>query len=129
MRVVAVLILLAACAGSRPAVIPKLSELPADPERRDAVLDSAHTEPTPEQRPTSKKARKAETYAATAAAVIGWFMSDSENVTLGGSIDIDESGLVPQDQPKKKRENEEEKTAAPPVEKSDEPLVPWIRLK
>ncbi len=48
----------------RPAVIPKLSELPSDPERRNAVLDSAHAEPGPENRPVSKKARKVETAAA-----------------------------------------------------------------
>ena len=32
-----------------PAVTPKLSELPADPGRRDAVLDSSHVTSGPEQ--------------------------------------------------------------------------------
>ena len=49
MRRLALLALFSACAGNtRPSVIPKLSELPADPARRDHVLDSADAEPTPE---------------------------------------------------------------------------------
>src|SRR6476620_4715386 len=84
----------AACAGSmRPAVIPKLSELPVEPERRNGILDSAHAEPGPENRPASKKARKAETYAATAAALLGHMFSKTENVTLGGAAAIDENLL------------------------------------
>jgi hypothetical protein len=109
----------------RPAVIPKLSELPSEPERRNLVLDSAHAEPGPEQQPKSKKARKVESAAATAAAVIGVLMSNHENVTLGGGGTFDENDIVhPEpEQPKK--------AAAPaePVEKSDEPLVPWVQLK
>jgi hypothetical protein len=50
MRAAIVIIVLAGCAGSmRPAVLPKLSTLPGDPERRDAVLESAPV-PSPEQR-------------------------------------------------------------------------------
>jgi hypothetical protein len=125
-------LLLAACAGPmRPAVIPKLSELPSDPERRNGVLDGAHVEPGPEQRPTSKKAQKAEGYAASAAAIIGVMLSNHENVTLGGAAAVDENLLFedakPKRKPDEKRESDDAK--ASPEITSDEPLVPWVRLK
>jgi hypothetical protein len=127
----AVLILFCACAGSKPAVIPKLSELPVEAQRRDAVLDTAHAQPGPEQQPKTKKERKAETYAATAAAVIGWLMSDSENVTLGIGSTIDETGIEPvETQSQREAREEAAKTPPPkPLERGDEPLVPWIELK
>ena len=105
----------------RPAVIPKLSELPAEPERRNAVLDSAHALPGPEQQPVSKKARKVETAAATAAAWLGVLLSDHANVTLGVSTTFDENQLVapaPAQKPK----------PAPEPLPRDQPLVPWIPL-
>jgi hypothetical protein len=126
-----------ACAGPmRPAVIPKLSELPADPEKRNAVLDSAHAQPGPENRPVSKKARKAETAAATAAAVIGVLLSKSANVTLGVAAPVDEN-LLFEDVPKRKdkraakdgegdRDGDKDAPAEPPVESGT--LVPWVRL-
>jgi hypothetical protein len=128
LRVRAVLlVLLTGCFSSsmRPAVIPKLSELPVveDPGRSKGVLESAHAQPGPEQQPKSKGARKVETAAATAAAWIGILLSDHENVTLGGSATFDENHLV-DPQP------EQKKPAKPaPAEKHDEPLVPWIQLK
>ena len=142
MRAAVVSILLCACAGPmRPAVIPKLSELPAEPQKRDAVLDQSHAQPGPEQQPKTPKERKVETYAATAAAVIGWFLSDSENVTLGGGVPIDETGLVPvetesQKQARKEaadakaKETEKDKAKpAPAAIDRDVPLVPWVPLK
>jgi hypothetical protein len=122
----AVFLLLAACAGARPAVIPKLSHLPTDPDKRDAVLDQSHAEPGPEQRPASPKARKAETYAATAAAVVGWLFSDSENVTLGSASIFEEAPAKPQPKPAEKDDDPETPT---PVEIGDEKLVPWIKLQ
>jgi hypothetical protein len=119
---VALMLLCAACAGSmRPAVIPKLSELPAEPERRNTVLDSAHARPGPEQQPVSKKARKVETAAATAAAWIGILLSDHENVVLGAEASFDENQLV---DPKPKQPEKQ----TTPVE-HDGALVPWIQLK
>jgi hypothetical protein len=106
----------------RPAVIPKLSELPSDPERRNGVLDSAHAQPGPEQKPKSKKAQKAESAAATAAAIIGVMMSDHENVTLGGSTTFDENDIVHPEPAQKKP------AKAEPPPKPDEPLVPWVKL-
>lgn len=122
---------LMACAGPmRTAVIPKLSELPTEPERRNAVLDSAHAQPGPEQKPKSKKAQKAEGYAATAAAVLGLMLSDHENVTLGGGSSIDENLLFEDAQPKRKQDaKKEDEKAEPPIEHDGQPLVPWVRLK
>lgn len=126
-----ILIGLVACAGPmRPAVIPKLSELPSEPERRNGILNSAHVEPGPEQKPTSKKAQKAEGYAATAAAVLGLMLSDHENVTLGVASSIDENLLFEDAQPKRKQESKrEDEKAEPPIEHDGQPLVPWVRLK
>jgi hypothetical protein len=140
MRVLVVLALLGGCAGgARPAVIPMLSELPRDPQRRDAVLDSAVSQPGPEQRkPLSPKWRKVETAAATAAAIIGGLFSKSKSVMLGGASLVDENRLFkrpPGRRPSGAGEGEgegegEEKPSSPPsldVPATD--LVPWVRLK
>lgn len=115
----------------RPAVIPKLSELPSEPERRNGVLDSAHVEPGPEQKPVSKKAQKAEGYAASAAAIIGLMLSDHENVTLGGAAAVDENLLFEDAQPKRAKTEEMKAKTGDETKEShvDAPLVPWIRLK
>jgi hypothetical protein len=134
---------LVACGGNtKPAVIPKLSELPADPDRRDAVLDSAHAEPTPEQHgPTTPKQRKVETAAATAAAVIGWLASSHENVALGVGTGVDEGDLGPKQPVARPRAdggdaNTDDVEAVRAHEKrhhKDDPQgnvdVPWVRLK
>lgn len=133
----AVLCLCVACAGSmRPAVIPNLSELPHDdPVKRNAVLDSAHAEPGPEHKPTSKKAQKAETYAATAAAALGFIFSSHKNVTIGVQAPVDENRLF--EKPRKlppsagtgSGSGEGSGSAAPPAEPVDSTeLVPWIQL-
>src|SRR5262245_634790 len=95
MRALVVLAVLAGCAGrARPALIPMMSELPADPQKRDAVLDSAVAQPGPEQRkPLPPKQRMAETAAATAAAILGGLFSKSKNVTLGVGSPVDENRL------------------------------------
>ena len=117
------LALLSTCGGpTRPAVIPKLSELPAEPEQRNLVLDSAHVEPGPEQqkgKTTGQK--KVETAAATAAAWIGILLSDHENVTMGGQATFDENQIIAP-QP------EQKKPAKPEPLPTDQPLVPWVKL-
>src|SRR5438128_446832 len=59
MRTVLALVLLSGCLGAgsatgtgatRPGVMPMLSELPSDPARRDAILDSSNAVAGPEQR-------------------------------------------------------------------------------
>jgi hypothetical protein len=136
MRVLVVLAFLGGCAGStRPGVLPQLSELPGDPQKRDAVLDSAGSQPGPEHRkPLPPKLHKAETAAATAAAVIGSLFSKTKNVTIGVASPVDENRLFAPPPPPPRRttpdDDSEDKPAAPP-ESGDAPaeLVPWIRLK
>ncbi|HEY5935397.1 MAG TPA: hypothetical protein VIU61_12195, partial [Kofleriaceae bacterium] len=66
--------------------------------------------------------RKAETAAATAAAVIGWLMSSSENTMLGASVGIGGGQIVEEHQAKPKPA-----TPATPVDRPAV-LVPWIDL-
>lgn len=142
MRALVVLALLGGCAGStRPSVLPMLSELPEDPQKRNAVLDSAASQPGPEQRkPLPPKMHKAETAAATAAAVIGSLFSKTQNVTLGAASPVDENRLFAPPPPPVKRkpsggegegEGEGDGDKAAPAESADRPvdLVPWVRLK
>ena len=134
MRSVLLLLLLPAClgsslgSGSRPAVMPKLSELPGDPGKRDAVLDQSNSTAGPEHRKplATKRLRRAETAAATAAAILGDIFSSTKNVTLGTAISIDENDLVtpPQRRPTSPTEPAEK---APELEPTG-PLVPWIKL-
>jgi len=114
-------------ANSRPAVIPKLSELPEDHAQRDAVLDQSHETAGPEQRKgLTKKERKIETAAALAAAIIGDAFSSDHNVTIGVSTDTD------QVKPMSKYEDPEAGSgsgsgSATPVEPTE--LMPWVKLK
>ncbi|CAN5866695.1 hypothetical protein BH11MYX3_BH11MYX3_27990 [soil metagenome] len=108
MRHVLLLMLLGGCiagtldANSRPAVTPKLSELPGDPGKRDAILDQANDTHGPEGRRTaSKKQRKVETVAAFAAALVGSAFSKTQNVTLGTAAAIDEDSLFQKRQAKR----------------------------
>lgn len=124
--------------GARPAVMPMLSELPGDPGKRDAVLDSAAATAGPEQRKgMTRKERKAETAAATAAAIIGSMFSHTQSVTLGTASVFDEDQLiapqaVPQPQPTPGAADGSAKPDAPPTGDagpSNADLVPWIKLK
>ena len=140
MRALVVLALLGACAGpTRPSVLPMLSELPGDPQKRDAVLDSANAQPGPEQRkPLPPKLHKVETAAATAAAVIGSLFSKTKSVTLGTLSPVDENRLfAPAPPPPSKRESsdedgdgdEEKKRETPLLEERPADLVPWVKIK
>lgn len=121
---VALSLCLAGCAGSsRPAVIPSMTEMPLEAEKRDHLLDSSVARPTAETRkPLTARERKAETAAATAAAVIGWLMSSSENTMLGVSMGVYDNHIVEQHRAKSK--------PAAPVAPTDKPtvLIPWIDL-
>jgi hypothetical protein len=136
---VLLVVVLGGCGAGRPAVIHKLSELPADSGRRDAVLDAGHVTNGPELQGQPKlKApeRKAATGAAFAAAIIGSMLSTTENVTLGGASTIEETDLVMPARPapppvvvdanaEAKDKAEASKTRPPPA--TD--LVPWVKLK
>ena len=151
MRALVVLAVLGGCAGStRPSVLPRLSELPGDPAKRDAVLDSAGSQPGPEHRkPLPPKLHKIETAAATAAAVIGSLFSKTKSVTLGTASPVDENRLFAPPPPARRPsasgsdsdkhdgdkhdgdKHDGDKQESTPPESGDPPvdLVPWIRLK
>jgi hypothetical protein len=142
MRTVLAVVLLAGCfsAGSgtgsgstRPGVMPMLSELPADPARRNAVLDSASTVAGPEQRKgLTVKERKAETAAATAAAILGGLFSKTQNVTIGTATVFDEGALAPLPVPSPPPESTDPPDDAgkpPPADTSNKDLIPWIKLR
>lgn len=146
MRALLVFVLLGGCfsAGSsggagatRPGVMPMLSELPRDSTKRDAILDSANTTAGPEQRKgMTAKQRKAETAAATAAAILGEMFSKTKNVTIGTATVFDEGALaplpVPPPPPKSidKTDDPAKATTSPAaVEPSNADLIPWIKLR
>ena len=143
MRAVLALVLLGGCfsagssAGSgstRPGVMPMLSELPGDATKRDAILDSSNTVAGPEQRKgMTVKERKAETAAATAAAIIGGMFSKTQNVTLGTASVFDEGALLPLPVPPPPPESTDKPgdPARPPAstDTSNTDLIPWIKLR
>jgi len=119
--------------------MPMLSELPGDPVKRDAVLDSANATPGPEhhRQPLAGKQRKAETAAATAAAIIGGMFSKTQNVTLGTVGTFDENVILdplpqqptkPTTEPTTEPTTDGEATEEAPGTEGDAPLVPWVKL-
>ncbi len=141
MRAPLAVVLLGGCFGSsvaggssgssRPAVMPMLSELPSDPAKRDAVLDQSNAAAGPEQRKgMTRKERKVETAAATAAALIGGMFSSTQSVTLGSATVFDEDQLVaPSAQRPAPGPGEARPTPADDAGPSNADLVPWIKLK
>ena len=128
MRTVLVAALLGACIAGpiRPATQPKLSELPADAQKRDAVLDSANAQPTSEQRnPLPPKMRKVETAAATAAAVLGMMFSKTTSATLGVLVPIEEQPHKASAPP----DNDKVDKSKQAPERAPGDLVPWVRLR
>jgi hypothetical protein len=137
MRVLAILVLTSGCLSSytgsddgrsRPGVMPMLSELPTDPEKRDAILDQSAQTPGPEMRKgQTKKEKKVETAAATAAAIIGSAFSTTQNVSIGQVTIFDENEIVhptPAQPAPKKRDPD----APPAPEIESGVLVPWVKL-
>lgn len=136
-----------ASGGMRPGVMPMLSELPADPAHRDAVLDSSAVVAGPEQRKgMTGKERKAETAAATAAAIIGGMFSKTKQVTIGAASQFDENELIaPEAMPPLRAAPAGEGRATAPTGDAADPsspaappadgdatntdLIPWIKLK
>jgi hypothetical protein len=137
MRPYALILLLGGClaagagggGNARPGVMPMLSELPGDAEKRDTILDQSGQTAGPEHRKgMTKKERKAETMAATAAAILGSAFSKTQNVTLGGATTF--GGGEARPATPKPAAHDQDTEAAPPATTDDgEPLVPWIRLK
>jgi len=139
MRALLALVLLGGCLGagvgptgsagaSRPGVMPMLSELPRDPAKRDAVLDSAGNTAGPEQRQgLTGKERRAETAAATAAAILGGLFSKTQSVTIGGATQFDESPLIAPGAMSPPPQSADDPNAANGTSNAD--LIPWIKLK
>ena len=108
-------------------MMPMLSELPGDADKRNAILDSSTQDAGPEHRKgMSKKARKAETAAATAAAILGSAFSKTQNVTLGRAGTFDENRIIAPDTmpaaPKPAAGTDGNAT-------TEKPSVPWIKLE
>jgi len=144
------LVLLGGCfsvgsGSTRLGVMPMLSELPADPAKHDAILDSSTTVARPEQRKSitvarpeqgesmTVKERKAETAASTAAAIIGSMFSKTQNVTLGAATMFDEGAPAPLPAPpppsgSTDKPGDPAKPPAP-IDRSDTDLIPWIKLR
>ena len=150
MRALLVVVLLGGCLGvsggagsgaSRPGVMPLLSELPGDAEKRDAILDQSAKTAGPEQRKgMTSKERKAETAAATAAAIIGNIFSKTKSVTIGTASQFEETPSAAPPRPLESPKPKQGPTAptapaadgdprAPAEEGPNTDLVPWIKLK
>jgi hypothetical protein len=120
-----VLVLVAACGASAvtPALAPNIAAMPEDGDGRDHLVDSAMAQPTAEQQPVSKQARREETAAATAAAILGMMFSKDDNVIMG--IRMDENTVIDSKHP----------VGAPVVDEGSDAasgsaaqLVPWVRV-
>jgi hypothetical protein len=106
----------------RPAVIPNLSQVPED--KRGDVIESALVRPTSENQPRSKQARKVETAAATAAAILGDLFSKTKNTSLGFQL-LDDTPEHKPGEPIPQDHGE----PAPPQAVDPDALVPWVHLK
>lgn len=143
MRAVLAFVVLSGCASAgsaagtgtstRPAVMPMLSELPTDASKRDAILDSSGSTAGPEQRKgMTSKERKAETTAATAAAILGGMFSKTQNATIGSATVFDESVLMPLpviQEPLKSEDKPNDAAKAPAADATNKDLTPWVKLQ
>ena len=109
--------------------------MPAEPEKRDAVLDqSVHTAGPESGKALTKKERKAVTAAAVAAAVVGAVFSKSGSVTFGAATTVDENQLVEGKKQKRaatgqNRDDSGSGSNAPaPIDQDPGLLVPWVQL-
>lgn len=106
-----------------------LSELPGDAEKRDAILDQSAQTPGPEMRKgQTKKEKKVETAAATAAAIIGSAFSSTQNVTIGQTTMFDENQIVHPTPAQPPRKAGEPDPATPGTGAESGSLVPWVKL-
>lgn len=85
------------CASNvRPAVLHNMEMMPTDRQKTADQLDAAQARPTPETRaPLSPKLQKLELGAASAAAILGWMFSTSDNTVLGIGTTLDSPGTDP----------------------------------
>jgi hypothetical protein len=113
-----------------------LSELPGDSTKRDAVLESAGTTATPEHRQgMTSKEQKAETAAATAAAILGELFSKTKSVTIGTASQLGDAphAVLQLHPPSPEQAGGSASPGAPPQDDdpgtSNADLIPWIKVK
>ena len=100
-----------------------MTQMPVETGKRDHLLDTASARPTVEsRRQLTRRERKAETVAATAAAVVGWLMSSNENTVLGVGGPIDENLIFQDHRPRAEADQ------VPTPEQRPAVLIPWIDL-
>lgn len=119
---------LAACAGSpSPTVIPRIDSLPGEHVAREQRLESTAARPGPETAKSKTRSwRRVETAAATAAAVVGSFLSTTKTVTVGVSQPFDENQIV--DPGHGERSGRKAGDASEPETYDPNQLTPWVRL-
>jgi hypothetical protein len=129
MRAVALLFLVG-CFGRldanlRPSIQPKLSELPVDSEKRDAILDQSGKTPGPEtpRNHLTGTWRKIETGAAYIAAFLGAAASKTQNVTMGFALTLGDDAA-----PKPDVVPEDASAPKPKPTRDAGALVPWVPL-
>lgn len=134
MRLLIVLLVVGCSDRYHPAVIPKLSEVPS--ARVDDSISSSLARPDAEHRPATKRNRKIETFAATAAAYLGAIFSTTENVTIGSEwIDVTPSrkhapaAETKDGEAKEKNESKDTDKHEDKQEHARQPLVPWVKIK
>ena len=128
-RTLVLLTLLGGCAGhATPTTMARIDSLPDEHVAREQRLESTEARPGPEtQKGKSKDFVRAETAAATAAAIVGSIFSTTKTVTIGVSQPIDENEIL---QPGY-RDNERPKKneAAEQASYDAGQLTPWVKLK
>lgn len=125
---VALLVLAIGCgSNTRPAVQRSLSSLPDDPIRRNEELESTRARPSAESRKTlTAGEQRAETSAATAAAIVGSLLSTTQNTVIGLGVALDPlpdlGGPIP-------GTYHAPAPTSPPPKVDPTTLVPWVQIK
>ena len=130
----AVLAFVLGCGSStHPVVQRSLTTYSDEPIRRSEEIEGTRARPSAESRKTlTKGEQRVETGAATAAAIVGSLLSDSQNTVIGVGVALDpvpELGARPIPVPDPPRQKV---TPAPaPAQPKIDPqtLVPWVEIK
>jgi hypothetical protein len=128
-RSLVLLPLFGACAGhATPTTMARLDSLPGEHVAREERLESTEARPGPEtQKGKSKDFRRAETAAATAAAIVGSIFSTTKTVTIGVSQPIDENEILQPGYRDNERHDDKEAPAEEPYDPNQ--LTPWVQLR
>jgi hypothetical protein len=102
-------------------VAPNVQQLPPD-HRQAEVMSNAAVRPGESKRPLSRNQKRAVTAAASAAAVLGWIFSKSDNTVVGIGFDVDDATPA-------YRSSDPEPAPPPPAAVPAGELVPWVPLR